>query len=134
VAAVGCGLLLTRQTGLVNSGKFPPAEVLNLFLPPPDTQSNDPSSRGPGGPDLAVLFFLTLFAVVAAWFGYTPPPFKPRWAYVLMQCGACAIWVGAGVALVIFGEWITGVIVILLAIVSLGIVLAKGEKGPGDSR
>ena len=49
-----------------------------MFLPQPDNQSNQSSNREPGQPDLDVLFLLTLFSLVTAWFGYCPPPFKPR--------------------------------------------------------
>jgi hypothetical protein len=74
---------------------------------------------------------MTLFSFITSWFGYCPPSFKPRWAYLLVQSGVSAVWIGLGVEGVIFGEWIAGVIIIFLAIASLGIVLLRGEKETG---
>jgi hypothetical protein len=99
-----------------------------MFIPPPDKPTNESSKRDSGRPDLAMMFLLVIFSLITIWFGYWAPTFKPRWAYLLVQAGVNAVWIGIGITLMIFGERLAGGILILVAIVGFGMVLMRPEK------
>jgi hypothetical protein len=100
-----------------------------MFLPPPDNSSKESANRDPRGPDPAILFLLTLFSLITLGLFWWAPTFKPRWAYLVVQCCIDAIVIGAGITAMIIGEHLTGVILLLLSIAGLAVLFLRPENG-----